>query len=278
MSPADAAALVKGAAPFTYQQHLGIVLDATPDHSVATMEARPDLCVVPGICRLGVLATLADCAAGMAALVTLEPAWTATMDLAVHSLAPFADPHLSASATVLKRRRTGLVIEIDVTDGSGLQVATAIGSFAEMPQTGESGLAFASRGVGGDEPLPVVGTPAPIDDHVLVRTEGDDRFTLDIHDGVRNTSNALLGGAAALLMETAAERSVRARELTAAVATGMEIRYLAPGRVGPVLATSTVLPGPDDSATLVRVQLTDSGAGDRLMAVALVSVRSTGTS
>jgi hypothetical protein len=69
---------------------------------------------------------------------------------------------------------------------------------------------------------------------------------------------------------------VRARGRTATVATGMEIRYLAPGRVGPILATSTVLPGPDDSTTLVRVQLTDSGADNRLMAVALVSVHSTG--
>jgi acyl-coenzyme A thioesterase PaaI-like protein len=277
MSDAKAAALVKGAAPFAYQQHLGIVLDATADHSVATLLARPDLCVAPGICRLGVVATLADCAAGMAALVTLKPAWTATMDLAVHALLPFADPHLCASATVLKRRRTGLVIEVGVTDGSGLQVATAIGSFADMPQQGESGLAFASRGVGGREAVPVVGTPAPIDEHVLVRTEGDDRFTLDIHDGVRNTSDALLGGAAALLMETAAERSVRARGRTSAVATGMEIRYLAPGRVGPIRATSTVLPRSDASVTLVRVQLVDRGAEDRLTAVATVSVRSAGS-
>jgi acyl-coenzyme A thioesterase PaaI-like protein len=264
---------VVGRAPFSYQQHLGIVLDAAPGRSIASLEARPDLCVAPGVCRLGVLATLVDCAAGMSALFTLEPAWTATVDLVVHSLSPFVEPRLDASSTVVKRRRSGLVLDVQVTDSVGTLVGTAIGSFAEMPQQHEPGLTFATRGVGPLTPQPVGASPRPIDEHVLIRTEELDRYALDLHEGVRNTSNALLGGAAALLIETAAQRSVSQRLRRGAVATGLEVHFLAPGRVGPIDATTTVLRSAGPGGWLVRVQLVDRGADDRLMAVALVTVQ-----
>lgn len=88
-------------------------------------------------------------------------------------------------------------------------------------------------------------------------------------------AGSLEGGVVATLADVAGA-SVVARALGTLVATEhISISYLAPGHVGPVRAVGTLLrAGRRDGVTEVRV--TDRGNGDRLMAVALVTVRGLG--
>lgn len=85
-------------------------------------------------------------------------------------------------------------------------------------------------------------------------------------------AGSLEGGIVATLADVAGA-SAAARALGSMVATQhISISYLAPGRVGPVRAVGTPLRvGRRD--VVAEVRITDRGNGDRLMAVALVTVR-----
>jgi uncharacterized protein (TIGR00369 family) len=258
-----------GAAPGRFQQHLGVAIEVGDDRAIARARLRPDLSSAPDRPRLGFLATLADCAAGLRALLTIEPHWTATMDLAVHALGPVRHPALTASARLVHRRRAGLVIEIDVVDGIGRLVASAIGSFADLSDKPGSGLEYATSGIVALELLsPSDGIYDDIIQHTGIRPDGEGRWTVDLHDGVRNSADAFIGGAVALVVEAAAVGAVEGP----GVAERMDVHFVGPGRVGPIVATPEVL-GVDGGRALVRVRVVDAGAGDRLMADAHVTVR-----
>lgn len=95
---------------------------------------------------------------------------------------------------------------------------------------------------------------------------------LDMRDDLRGPVGSLEGGVVTTLADIAGAS-------TAAVAAGkmvatehISISFLAPGREGPVRATGTPLRvGRHDAVAEVRI--VDTGRDDRLMAVALVTVR-----
>ena len=71
---------------------------------------------------------------------------------------------------------------------------------------------------------------------------------------------------------TAALVDLAARHATGGSATtDTVLHFLAPGRVGPVTARVTIV-GRRADGRLVRVEVRDAGAGDRLMAVAVATV------
>lgn len=262
-----------GAAPSTFQRHLGVVLDVGPEHALARTTLRPDLCDATGRPRLGVVATLADCAAGMCVLATVVPAWTATMDLTVHEVGRPNGDELLATGRVLHRRRSGLVVTVEVVDRDATTVATALGSFAELTGREESGFDVAIAGLASMSELPDPDAGfAEVTAHVGMQPDGHGRTALDVHDGVRNTADAMLGGAVALLAEAAAARTVSDERGGPWRSRSLQVHYLGPGRVGPVVATSTVLRADGDDA-LVEVAVADEGADRRPMAVAYVTLQ-----
>jgi len=95
---------------------------------------------------------------------------------------------------------------------------------------------------------------------------------LDVRDDLRGPAGSLEGGVVSTLADVAGA-SACAVEAGRLVATEhIAISLLAPGRVGPVRATATVLrSGRRDAVAEVRV--VDEGKDNRLMAVALVTVR-----
>jgi uncharacterized protein (TIGR00369 family) len=264
-------------APSVYQRHLGVVLALGSDRAEARLRVRPDMLAAPGRLRAGVLATLVDCAGGLTTLMTIEPGWTATIDLAVHQVSPFTHPDIAARARVVKRRRLGLVIAVDLVDGNGVTVGAAFASFADLENASDSGLGYATRNLeavdAGERGTSIVRDDAmpPIDEQLGIATVHPNRVTVDVHEGVHNTAKALIGGATALLIDTAAARAATHAAGQPHWATGLDVRYLAPGRVGPVVADATVL-GDSERPSAVRVEVFDSGADDRLMATALVPV------
>src|SRR5437588_9008271 len=95
---------------------------------------------------------------------------------------------------------------------------------------------------------------------------------MQMRDELRGPAGSLEGGVVSTLADVAGA-SAAAMAVGALVATQhMAISFLAPGRVGPVRATGVVLrTGREDSVAEVRI--VDSGNDERLMAVALVTVR-----
>ena len=95
---------------------------------------------------------------------------------------------------------------------------------------------------------------------------------LDVRDDLRGPAGTLEGGVVATLVDVAGA-SAAARAVGALVATEhISVSFLAPGRVGPIRATGTVLRA-GSSGVVAEVRVHDRGQEDRLMAVALVTVR-----
>src|SRR5437868_11229607 len=95
---------------------------------------------------------------------------------------------------------------------------------------------------------------------------------LELRDDLKGPAGSLEGGVVSTIADVAGA-SAGAQATNGLVATQhMAISFLAPGRDGPVRATGTPLRvGKSDAVAEVRI--TDRGRDDRLMAVALVTVK-----
>jgi len=87
-------------------------------------------------------------------------------------------------------------------------------------------------------------------------------------DYIRNSFGALHGGVFALLIDRAGQEAARASTRMPLVTRDLNIYYLSQGKVGPFITNATVIR--DKSDTIVtRVEIRDSGANNRLLAVGL---------
>ena len=95
---------------------------------------------------------------------------------------------------------------------------------------------------------------------------------LDLRDDLKGPAGSLEGGVVSTIVDVAGA-SAAARAVNGLVATQhISISFLAPGRDGPVQAMGTPLRvGKSDA--VVEVRVIDRGHDDRLMAVALVTVK-----
>jgi uncharacterized protein (TIGR00369 family) len=95
---------------------------------------------------------------------------------------------------------------------------------------------------------------------------------MEMRDNLRGPAGSLEGGVVSTLADVAGATAA-AFALAGMVATQhISISFLAPGRQGPIRATATVLRSSRDQA-VTEVRVVDTGLDDRLMAVALVTVR-----
>jgi uncharacterized protein (TIGR00369 family) len=95
---------------------------------------------------------------------------------------------------------------------------------------------------------------------------------LELRDDLKGPAGSLEGGVVSTIVDVAGA-SAAAQAVGGLVATQhISISFLAPGRNGPVRATGTPLRvGKSDA--VVEVRVVDLGRDDRLMAVALVTVK-----
>ena len=98
------------------------------------------------------------------------------------------------------------------------------------------------------------------------------RVIMEMRDDLRGPARTLEGGVISTLADVAGA-SAAARAAGGLVATEhISMSFLAPGREGPIQATGNVLrAGRHDAVAEVRIE--DVGRDNRLMAVALVTVR-----
>ncbi len=237
----------------------------------ATLPVRPDLADLAGALRLGAVAYAVDVATGICSGVAVvdRGLWIVTTDIQLEMVRPITDGPLVVDASTVRAGETTVVCEFELTDGSdGSVVGGGTTTNRPFPFEGD-GIALRFPR---DTPLPHDdGSPVtdgPIGEQLGIRPVGEDgSVEIDITERTRNPWGILHGGITGTLVDLAAVAVGNGR-----TPVGATVRYLSPGRVGPVRATPRVVVEGADS-TVVSVRLTDRGRDVRLMAIATVTLR-----
>lgn len=112
------------------------VLDASPGAVEIALDAAPHHLNLQGALHGGMIATLADTAAGLAVRTQLAPGRThATISLTVQYLRPGAPGRIVGRGRVLRIGRTLAHAAADVLDGDGRLLATASATIALGAET-----------------------------------------------------------------------------------------------------------------------------------------------
>jgi acyl-coenzyme A thioesterase PaaI-like protein len=224
-----------------------------------------------GAAALGVAV---DVIGGNLALRSVDPDWAVTSTLDLHLLRPIAGD-FEVTGAPLRAGNTQVVLDVEVADrasgagpGPGAVASMAFTRISRrhnsMPFVeGEEGqFAFADGESGLSAPfLEQIGCRV-IDAHAGV-------VELAVADYVRNSVGALQGGAVVALVDAAAESVASARMAEGVATLDLSVHFLALGRVGPIRTRMQWLAGSPEDARL-RVELVDTGQGDRRVAVAVV--------
>ena len=239
--------------------------------------------------RAGALISVLDSAGGMMSGLSVLPRWIVTTNLMVRLARLDHTGPLRVGGRVLRKGRTSVVSGMVVVDEGrdDVPVASAIATMAVL-EPAEMDLRF-DRPVWVPAPAPPP-EQVPIDDFFHIEPGSGPTTRLDLVEHLRNPWGILHGGAVAVLADEAATRATRATRATALSGTGSGvadapgedpttpcvsgsvIQYVSPNRVGPIEARAAVI-GDRGRDVVVRVSMHDLGAGERLTALATVTVR-----
>ncbi|MDX6285186.1 MAG: hypothetical protein QOG53_671 [Frankiales bacterium] len=102
----------------TYLQHIGLRMlpDDGTGMGICEVDLRPDLINNAGMLQGGIVATIIDCAGGIAASRATNSMKTFTADMNIHFLAAGRVGPVRAIGTVLRQGRTSVVTEVRVYD------------------------------------------------------------------------------------------------------------------------------------------------------------------
>ena len=229
----------------------------------------------------GALLTMCDNVAGFCGgLAALPDGWVVSTNLMVRRgrLALRSD-RLTFRSTVLRRGRSAAVTDVVVADSDGPIAVGMLTSAVLVPAEGVPRWERPARlhhvagpeGSGGPEPglehfsdwlgLRAVADPN-VGPHAVARG-----VEIDVFDGLRNPWGIVHGGVTASLIDAAGLAAVAGP----GVVTDATVHFLAPARIGPVVANGTVL-GTRADGDVVRIEVRDAGQ-DRTTAVAVCTVQ-----
>jgi len=244
-----------------------------------TMEVTPALRDRRGALRMGAVTYAADVATGVAMGVAVleRDLWTVTTDLDVHLSEPVTAGPLRIDVEVLRAGATTAVSSFSLHDEDRRRCVgggTATGrpfpfdferSFLDFPMgtpiDHRRGRAAAGGGPPGGDLASELG----------FRVDEAAAVELDMADWLRNPWGILHGGVTACLVDVAGEIAGSAALGGPVRPTGEMLRYLAPGRAGPVRAQPRVLVARQGRA-VVEIRVVDAGAGGRLLAAGVVEL------
>jgi len=248
--------------------------------SVVRAPVVKEVCTDQGGMQVGVMATLIDVLGGALAVRAVYPDWIATADLSLHTTGRARSGRVSALGSILREGKTTVVIRVDIRaeeDGNP-SAAESIGSslitFSRLPQRQdtpeldlemdeESSEAF-QFGIDG----PGLRDPYLQKAGMRILDEAAGVVELDLNDYVRNSFGSLQGGMVAILADQAGQLAARQATGMPMTTCDMEIHFLSQGKRGPFRTRTEVLRKTQDTV-LTRVEITDTGAGDRLITVVM---------
>jgi acyl-coenzyme A thioesterase PaaI-like protein len=206
--------------------------------------------------RPSVLATIADCVAGVPAGLMITPRLSVTLDIVVRLITPARGENLEMRGEIVKKGRSTVAGEVFFFDAETMApVAYSYLTFMGSPRPQDHPPAF-SRGMRTPGMIEL-----PFPEHVGASIIEPGVVEMECTPFVVQAAGSLQGGAVALLGELAAET------LTGSPVIDLDIRYLNSVRVGPGRATATLL-----GQGVVRVEVRDQGRDNRLTALVLARV------
>ena len=269
-------------------QYLLMMIEEIGDGSAALPHTRgrfpgaPNTLDADGRLGTDLLTCIIDSIGGMTSGLASLPEWIVTTNLMVRRapdalVGPRGTGALLLDTHVLRKGRSSVVTRVDVTAADGATVATSwmscsILTPANGPPPFTRPVTPFERAVPDD---PIFAT-APHEFFNLTAGSRAGVVHLSIEQRLRNPWGILHGGSSAVVLDAAARSLVLGRPVveatSEAIVTDLAVHYLSPGRVGPIVATASSAGhrGPDH---LVRVEVRDHGADDRLMALAMTTVR-----
>jgi uncharacterized protein (TIGR00369 family) len=246
--------------------------------SIITAPVVPELCTDRGGMQVGVIATLLDILGGALSIRTVHPDWAATADLTVHTTGRAVTEKVSAVASLIRAGSTMVVIEMDIRaakqDASGDWTSIGCGliSFSRLPRREDTikiefgaeetnAYQFAIKGSGLKRPyLEEIGA--------RILDEAGGVVELVMSDYVRNSFGALQGGILAILADVSGQHAARSVTGRPMVTSDLEIHYLSQGKIGPFKTGARVVRVTHETV-LIRIEIRDGGAGDRILGVAM---------
>jgi acyl-coenzyme A thioesterase PaaI-like protein len=237
---------------------LGFAFDMSEDGMSMTGEATiTDALRSTGtsLPRPSVLATIADCVAGIPAFVATSPRLAVTLDIAVRIVSNRCGDRLALAGEVVKMGRSTVAAEVRFSDPASQElVAHSYVTFMVSPRPQDVAPPV-TRGMRTTGSMPIA-----FPDHIGMRIIEPGVTEIEHGPFLQQASGTLQGGAVALLGELAAE------SLTQGPVLDLDTRYLSAVRQGPGRATAHSL-----GAGQVRAEVRDVGMGNRL--AALVTAR-----
>jgi acyl-coenzyme A thioesterase PaaI-like protein len=219
-----------------------------------------------GRLAMGALLGLADSVAGLCGGLAALPGWVVSTNLMLRAVRLDVVGPVELRADVLRAGRNSVVTSVTARDAGADGRLVADGALTSAVLVPDGGPPVYERPLRLEAPPLDPATTPHLDDFLGIRAVAPDALEIDATDALRNPWGILHGGVTAALVDLAARHATGGTTTTDAV-----LHFLAPGRVGPVTARVTPV-GRRADGTLVRVEVRDSGAGDRLMAVAVVTV------
>jgi acyl-coenzyme A thioesterase PaaI-like protein len=237
-------------------QDLGWHVVRTDDGLRGSASVTPEM-HVPGTSHLrtSILAIWADVLAGHLAVDTISPRVPVTLELDVHLYRPApGDGLVRGSGQIVKAGRSVFVASVDFDADGGEPFGFAAATFVPAP---DARLTIQMPKNWDQQTPPGPALTVPFAERAGCERVAPGVAALSPSDEKLNASNTLNGGLIALTVEEALLSL-----LPAATVSSLDLRYLQPARVGPVVARAEVHQG------LGRVEVRDEGNDDRLCVVA----------
>lgn len=232
-----------------------------------------------GSLRATVVAAAVDL---VGSLYTRESAGTDvlfTTDLSIRLPRAGAPAALATRGRILRAGRSNVTTAVELFEVGADGADGAHGSDGIIWGYGETTFARKPRAEGHGLTAEALALPRVFESHPLKRPLEDEvgvvvvdaeqgAVELALRPQVLNKEATLQGALVALLVERAAEVLGEARLGSPQRVTELDLRYLATAEVGPVRSRAAFIGDPDQA--MMRVELRDTGRGDRVTTTALI--------
>jgi uncharacterized protein (TIGR00369 family) len=261
-----------------YLFDLGIRSTGVGEEAESRMVIRDEMRSEWGTVHAGLGVVLIDAVTGRLAVRAALPDLVATSHISIQMGDTAREGVLIARGRVLRRGRSTIALEVTLEEaaleegGERREVGFGCATFSIVPNTGDPGLADRIAALGNatvEMGGPQARLGAPYLSRIGLRVVDAARGVVEVDRSpyLQNHLGALQGGIVGTLIQAAAERAAAAACGGPRVALDLSIQYLALGRVGPFRTRARVLRHNAHGAA-VRVEVVDTGADDRFLAVA----------